>query len=210
MEKVLLWTLSAAILTAPVYLSGINVTAAPIMQENKTEVDKIKEEKKEPVSGYEEEFQKNNEKVSETMKNKKVSRTAQNESCGETATWALDNGVLTISGTGAIADYSDTSEIPWKDQKKTITKIVIENGITEIGIQAFYDCTNVTEVVFPDTPDNDKKRSIFSVLQSGSSYSARWRHDFGAGSFCKMQFNDAIFRKRCDFLWTVCISGYGT
>jgi len=67
-RKVLLWTLSAAILTAPVYLSGINVTAAPIMQENKTEVDKIKEEKKEPVSGYEEEFQKNNEKVSETMK----------------------------------------------------------------------------------------------------------------------------------------------
>ena len=59
-RKVLLWTLSAAILTAPVYLSGINVTAAPIMQENKTEVDKIKEEKKEPVSGYEEEFQKNN------------------------------------------------------------------------------------------------------------------------------------------------------
>lgn len=81
-RKVLLWTLSAAILTAPVYLSGINVTAAPIMQENKTEADKIKEEKKEPVSGYEEEFQKNNEKVSETMKNKKVSRTAQNESCG--------------------------------------------------------------------------------------------------------------------------------
>ena len=36
-RKVLLWTLSAAILTAPVYLSGINVTAAPIMQENKTE-----------------------------------------------------------------------------------------------------------------------------------------------------------------------------
>lgn len=160
-RKVLLWTLSAAILTAPVYLSGINVTAAPIMQENKTEVDKIKEEKKEPVSGYEEEFQKNNEKVSETMKNKKVSRTAQNESCGETATWALDNGVLTISGTGAIADYSDTSEIPWKDQKKTITKIVIENGITEIGIQAFYDCTNVTEVVFPDTLTTIKRGAFF-------------------------------------------------
>ena len=160
-RKVLLWTLSAAILTAPVYLSGINVTAAPIMQENKTEADKIKEEKKEPVSGYEEEFQKNNEKVSETMKNKKVSRTAQNESCGETATWALDNGVLTISGTGAIADYSDTSEIPWKDQKKTITKIVIENGITEIGIQAFYDCTNVTEVVFPDTLTTIKRGAFF-------------------------------------------------
>ena len=56
------------------------------------------------------------------MKNKKVSRTAQNESCGETATWALDNGVLTISGTGAIADYSDTSEIPWKDRKKQLQR----------------------------------------------------------------------------------------
>lgn len=35
-RKVLLWTLSAAILTAPVYLSGINVTAAPIMHYNIT------------------------------------------------------------------------------------------------------------------------------------------------------------------------------
>ena len=71
--------------------------------------------------------------------------------------------MLTISGTGAIADYSDTSEIPWKDQKKTITKIVIENGITEIGIQAFYDCTNVTEVVFPDTLTTIKRGAFFSV-----------------------------------------------
>ena len=50
---------------------------------------------------------------------------------GANATWTLDeNGVLTISGTGAIKGYTFGSNA-------SIKEVVIEEGITEIGRYAF-------------------------------------------------------------------------
>ena len=54
--------------------------------------------------------------------------------------WALDDaGVLTISGCGRMPDYAcgNNSVAPWHDRKGTIERLVIEDGITEIGINAF-------------------------------------------------------------------------
>ena len=74
---------------------------------------------------------------------------------GNNATWTLDSdGVLTISGTGAIANYSwwSTERAPWRDYRKTdIKKIVVEEGITTIGRYAFYECAAVTEVSVADS-----------------------------------------------------------
>lgn len=68
-------------------------------------------------------------------------------SCGDNATWSYDEGVLTISGTGAMDDYSVESIItPWKDYTTNITKIVIGDGITHVGNFAFNLCTGLTSV----------------------------------------------------------------
>ena len=74
-------------------------------------------------------------------------------SCGEQATWTLsEDYVLTISGTGAIASYTDAAdEKGWKDYSSQIKKIVIEEGITETGNDAFSDITNFEEVTIPST-----------------------------------------------------------
>lgn len=70
--------------------------------------------------------------------------------CGENVTWKLDsNGVLTISGSGAMTDYNETDsgyEMPWKSLKDGILKVVITDGVTSIGDEAFFECTNLTEV----------------------------------------------------------------
>ena len=42
--------------------------------------------------------------------------------------WELNNGVLTISGNGAMPNYSK----PWKD-KGNVENVVIESGVTSIG-----------------------------------------------------------------------------
>jgi hypothetical protein len=69
--------------------------------------------------------------------------------CGDTATWVFKNdGTLTISGSGAITDYSGTNE-PWKSYRSSITKIVVEEGITRLGKKAFYSC-KATEVILPE------------------------------------------------------------
>lgn len=69
--------------------------------------------------------------------------------------WTLnDMGVLTISGSGRIPDYAcggNPAAAPWNDKKDIIEDLVIEEGITEIGVNAFRDCKNLKSVRLPYT-----------------------------------------------------------
>jgi len=60
-------------------------------------------------------------------------------------TWSLSGSTLTVSGTGAMADY--TSSTPWSDSD--IKTIVIESGVTSIGEGAFASCYNLESVSIP-------------------------------------------------------------
>ena len=63
--------------------------------------------------------------------------------------WNLNgNGVLTISGTGNMPDYSSTSQ-PWYKYRESIKQVKIGDGITGIGKYAFSGCTNLTSVTIP-------------------------------------------------------------
>ncbi len=56
-------------------------------------------------------------------------------------TWNLTKaGTLTISGNGAMPDFSSTGEQPWNKNSSQIRKVVIEDGITSIGSGAFWNC----------------------------------------------------------------------
>jgi len=62
--------------------------------------------------------------------------------CGaipNTVTATLDGGKLTISGTGAMANYTDNVNgiAPWYKYRNDITSVVVENGVTKIGNYAF-------------------------------------------------------------------------
>lgn len=56
--------------------------------------------------------------------------------CGDKATWKLENGVLTISGTGEIDSYSENGA-PWTKYSGQIRTVTVEGGITSIGAYAF-------------------------------------------------------------------------
>ena len=68
---------------------------------------------------------------------------------GDNVTYLFDNGVLTLSGSGAMAEEKYYN-IPWRSYKKQITKIVIGEGITSIGAWAF-NGTMITSVTLPST-----------------------------------------------------------
>jgi len=65
-------------------------------------------------------------------------------------TWSLKDGTLTISGSGAMPDYPGAL-MPWKPYKDSIYKVVIESGVTSIGIRAFYEHPNLNSVSIPGT-----------------------------------------------------------
>lgn len=75
--------------------------------------------------------------------------------CGQDLTWKLQNGTLTISGTGDMIDYlsylEDSDHAPWAPYREQITKVVIEPGVWTVGNSAFYGCTNLTEAVLPES-----------------------------------------------------------
>ena len=72
--------------------------------------------------------------------------------CGSSLTWTLDNqGVLTISGKGAFQNYSNVSHSPWTDNKEDIVTVVLEEGVTSIGDQAFRDCRSLASINIPDS-----------------------------------------------------------
>ena len=94
--------------------------------------------------------------------------------CGTDVTWALSGTAgdytLTISGTGAMSNFSSIYTMPWYSYRSEITDIVIEDGVTFIGSNAFNGCanSNLTSVSIPAsvTTIGDNAFNGCSYLQS--------------------------------------------
>ena len=77
-----------------------------------------------------------------------AAETKKSGKCGDKLTWSLDSsGVLTISGTGKMYDYSN--DAPWRDL--TVTSLVIKSGVTYVGDDAFFGCNDLKSVTIADT-----------------------------------------------------------
>ncbi|MBQ8399516.1 MAG: leucine-rich repeat protein, partial [Clostridia bacterium] len=70
-------------------------------------------------------------------------------SADETWSYTLVDGVLTITGTGAVGTTTtQEAEYPWHEQRAEITEIVVSDGITELGARPFSNCTALTKITF--------------------------------------------------------------
>lgn len=58
---------------------------------------------------------------------------------------------LTISGTGAMNDFASYSATPWYAYRSYITELVLEEGITYIGVYAFNRLNAVSNLIIPDS-----------------------------------------------------------
>lgn len=96
-----------------------------------------------------------------------------NNKCGENLTWEFADGILTISGTGDMYDYSEDYLAPWNEHCLEITNVTISGGVTSIGsyafcycsvksitlpfglkhigISAFFYCPNIQQIKIPDS-----------------------------------------------------------
>ena len=97
----------------------------------------------------------------------------------EDVAWRYDNGTLTISGTGEMADYDIPSDQPWNTNKEYIKTVLIENGVKSIGKCAFCECNGLTSISIPASVTsigegafNDcEKLTSITVAEGNANYS---------------------------------------
>ena len=130
---------------------------------------------------------------------------AMQGTCGENVNWALNenSGLLTISGSGAMQDYSLPSDVPWYGfslirnvtiasgvtsvgdyafyECSELTGISIPNSVTDIGYGAFYDCGSLSDVCYGGT-ESEKERISFDTSSNEPLTNATWHYNAYLGS----------------------------
>lgn len=66
-------------------------------------------------------------------------------------TYDEDSQTLTVSGSGAMANYQDSTVVPWFQWQGKIKYLVIENGVTTIGDSAFAFCGGIGYADLPES-----------------------------------------------------------
>jgi uncharacterized repeat protein (TIGR02543 family) len=68
-------------------------------------------------------------------------------------TWSLEDGTLTISGTGDMAYYPNAGveDPPWYDYRDEIKHVVISTGVLSVGRGAFMNCLSLVSVAMLST-----------------------------------------------------------
>ena len=74
---------------------------------------------------------------------------AQSGTCGDSVSWNFSDGLLNITGTGAMYDYESPDDQPWEDFRGDITAISVGAGVTSIGKNVFYTCGSAASVTLP-------------------------------------------------------------
>lgn len=80
-----------------------------------------------------------------------VSAAEDSGSCGKKLEWSFSGDTLTITGSGAMYDYPESTMAPWYEYRREISAVSLPDGLTRIGDLAFYGCTALKVVTIPDS-----------------------------------------------------------
>ncbi|MBO5369774.1 MAG: leucine-rich repeat domain-containing protein, partial [Clostridia bacterium] len=81
-----------------------------------------------------------------------VDNTVDSGVCGENLTWKVDDeGLLTVSGNGTMTSWTAAAETPWYAHYSTVNRVVIEEGVENIGAYAFCNFTSLKSVDIADS-----------------------------------------------------------
>ena len=80
-----------------------------------------------------------------------VSAAEDSGTCGDKLKWSLSGDTLTITGSGAMYNFSESTMSPWYAYRREIAAVRLPAGLTRIGDLAFYDCSALEVVSMPDS-----------------------------------------------------------
>ena len=119
-----------------------------------------------------------------------------NENDGQNVSWELTgfpnhspkNVTLTISGSGAMADYA-SGEQPWGSFDGIIDVIEINEGVTSIGSNAFNGCSNLKTITLPGREFNEGT-SVTMNLAAEQANGHYWASFYNESATIKIDDNE--------------------
>ena len=116
--------------------------------------------------------------------------------CGENLKWGLtESGLLTISGTGAMTDYTvetGANPAPWYTYRSKIIKVVIEDGVTSVGSYAFNGCAVLESATMADSVTAIKGYAFRGCKKMTSVYISKNTVSIGAFAFVNNNLLDNV------------------
>lgn len=102
-------------------------------------------------TGVSEEIEQESEEITVDVEPFAAGAVPTSGTCGADAYWEFtEDGTLTIWGNGMTESYSETN-MPWKSFRNRITTVIIQEGITGLGDNSLYDCTELNDLYLPDS-----------------------------------------------------------
>ena len=92
---------------------------------------------------------------------------------GSLVKYTIDSeGTATISGTGNMQTYYLWSNSPFYEHRSSIRKVVVKEGVTSIGQNAFYFCSRLSSVTIPATVTTIESNAFWSCTMLLTVYYA--------------------------------------
>ena len=120
-----------------------------------------------------------------------------NGDCGDSLSWKLAGGRLTITGSGEMRDYFEKKEPPWAEYSAHITEVYLPEGLTAIGAKAFEGCRGLSHVTIPDSVTRIGERAFAStglkevVIPEGVTWIGEWTF-YGCTSLQSVTFPENL------------------
>jgi len=79
----------------------------------------------------------------------------------------LKDGTLTITGAGDMNDYDSFGQenrTPWESVKNSITTVIIMDGVTSIGENAFNKCVKLTAITIPNSVTSIGNNAFYGCI----------------------------------------------
>ncbi|MBR2021766.1 MAG: leucine-rich repeat domain-containing protein, partial [Clostridia bacterium] len=120
---------------------------------------------------------------------------ADSAACGDSLTWSLDeDGVLSISGEGAMYNWDSVKDTPWYSDIDKISQIVVYEGVTSIGSNAF-------DIEYSGDIDADFGDLLYEVVSSGQIGSIKWELGDNGGLYLSGEGGLSDFASENEVAW---------
>lgn len=120
-------------------------------------------------------------------------------------TWGLNTGtgVLVLSGNGKMQNWSNAEYRPWAKLRNTVTGVIIEDGIQNLGRYTLARCENMTSVSIPESVTEISDGVFTRAYSLGSIELPQSLTTIGSGAFSECtSLRSITIPKNVDFIET--------